>query len=83
MLVDPCAAPVANPLALMLAIAALDEAHVALLVRFCVVPSLNAPVAVNCTLVPLAMDVVGELIVIDWRTAAVTVRAKALDVIPF
>lgn len=52
-------------------------------VRFCVLPSLNVPVAVNCTLVPLAIDVLGELIVIDCRVAAVTVSANVFDVIPF
>ena len=51
--------------------------------RFCVLPSLNVPVAVNCTLVPFAIDVLGELIVIDCRVAAVTVRANVLEVIPF
>lgn len=52
-------------------------------VRFCVLPSLKVPVAVNCTLVPLATDVFGELIVIDCRVAAVTVSANVFDVIPF
>lgn len=47
MFVDPCTTPVANPLTLIEAVAPLDDVHVALLDRFCVVPSLNVPVAVN------------------------------------
>ena len=54
-----------------------------MLVRFCVLPSLKVPVAVNCKLVPLAIDVFAELIVIDCRVAAVTVSANVFDVIPF
>jgi len=47
MLLDPIAAPVARPVVLILTAAGFDEAHVAVLVRFCVLPSLNVPVAVN------------------------------------
>jgi len=47
MLVEPIAAPVARPVAVMFATAGLELDHVAVLVRFCVVPSLNVPVAVN------------------------------------
>ena len=41
--------------------------------RGCMLPSENVPVAVSCTLVPLAMDGFGGVTVIDVRTAAVTV----------
>lgn len=47
MLVEPVLTAVARPLALILATAELDEAHVAEVVRFCVLPSVNVPVAVN------------------------------------
>ena len=47
MLLEPIAAPVARPLALMLAVAGLEEAQVAELVRSCVLPSVNVPTAVN------------------------------------
>ena len=47
MLLDPIAAPVARPLALMLTDAGLEEAQVAVFVRFCVLPSLKVPVAEN------------------------------------
>jgi hypothetical protein len=43
----PCARAVASP-PLTVAIAGFEEVHVAVLVRFCVVPLLNEPVAVNC-----------------------------------
>src|SRR5215831_5010707 len=76
MLLEPIAAPVAKPVVLMLTVAVFEEAQVAVLVRFCVLPSLNVPVAVNCTLVPLAIEVLGELMVMDCRVAAVTVSAN-------
>jgi len=47
MLLDPIAALVARPPALMFTVAGLELAHVAVLVRFCVLPSLNVPIAVN------------------------------------
>lgn len=47
MLLEPIAAPVARPVAVMFAIAEFELDQVAVLVRFCVVPSLKVPVAVN------------------------------------
>ena len=82
-LLDPRAAPVARPVALMLTVVGFELAHVAVFVRFCVLPSLKVPVAVNCKLVPLAIDELPALMVIDCSVAAVTVRAIALEVIPF
>jgi hypothetical protein len=82
MLLDPIAAPVAWPVALRLTAVGFDEAQVAVFVRFCVLPSLNVPVAVNCTLVPLAIEELFALIVIDCNVAAETERAMALDVTP-
>ena len=46
-LADPTALPVASPAVLMLAAAAFDELQITELVRFCVLPSVNVPVAVN------------------------------------
>ena len=45
-------------------------------------PSLNVPVAVNCTLVPLAIEEVPALTVIDCSVAAVTVTAIVFEVMP-
>ena len=47
MLLDPVAAPVAKPVGLTLIVAVLELAHTAVFVRFCVLPSVNVPVAVN------------------------------------
>ena len=47
MLLEPMAAPDARPVVLIDAAAVFDEAHTAEPVRFCVVPSVNVPVAVN------------------------------------
>ena len=82
-LLEPMAAPVARPVALMLTAVGLELAQVAVFVRFCVLPSLKVPVALNCTLVPLAMEELPALIAIDCNVAAVTVRAIELEVIPF
>ena len=83
MLLDPIAVPVASPVALRLTVAGVEEAQVAVLVRFCVLPSLKVPLAVNCTLVPLAIEELVALTVIDCSVAAVTDSAKLFDVIPF
>jgi hypothetical protein len=44
----PTPAPLASPDALMVAVVVVPDDHVTLDVRFCVEPSLNVPVAVNC-----------------------------------
>src|SRR5277367_2934955 len=70
----PAEAPVAKPLALMVATAGEAEAQVTLPVRFCVLLSLNVPVAVNCCVKPLAIEGFAGLTAIDCRVAAETVR---------
>jgi hypothetical protein len=52
-----------------------DELHVTLLVTFCVLPSLNVPVAVNCWFVPFAIVALPGFTPIDTNTGAVTVKA--------
>lgn len=47
MVVEPVVTAVARPVALMLATAGFDEAQVAEVVRFCVLPSVKVPVAAN------------------------------------
>jgi len=47
MLTEPIAAPVARPAALVFTVAVFEDAHVAVFVRFWVLPSLKVPVAVN------------------------------------
>ena len=80
-LLEPTDAPEAKPLALIVT-AEFELAHVTVLVRFCVLLSLNVPVAVNWMLVPLAIDVLGALMVIDLSVAAVTASMKLFEVMP-
>jgi hypothetical protein len=70
---DPTPAPVARPAAVMVAVAVFDELHVALAVKFWVVPSLKVPVAVNCCVVPFTIDGFTGVTAIDCNVAAVTV----------
>lgn len=85
MLLEPTAAPAARPLGLIVTAAVLDELHTAERVRFWVLPSLKVPVAVNWSLVPLAIVPLAAFTVIDWRVAAaaVTMSVMVLEVIPF
>jgi hypothetical protein len=62
-----------SPTLLIVAVVGVSEDHVAVLVRFCVLPSLNVPVAVNCCVVPNAIDGVAGVTANDTSTAAVTV----------
>ena len=75
----PAATPVANPAALTVATDAFDEFHVTELLRFCVLPSLNVPVAVNCAVVPFAMDVMPALMVIACRVGPAAPEALKLS----
>jgi hypothetical protein len=70
----PTAAPVARPAAVMVALAVFDELHVTVLVRFCVVPSLKVPVAVNCCFAPFTIEGFAGVTAIDCSVAAVTVN---------
>ena len=53
--------------------AALEELQVMILVTFSVLPSVNVPVAVNCFVVPAAVDGLSGLKATDFRAAGVTV----------
>jgi hypothetical protein len=70
----PFATLVASPPPLTVAIVAADEVQVAVLVRFCVVPLLYVPVAVNCCVYPAATDAVPGVTAIEANTGAVTVN---------
>jgi hypothetical protein len=70
----PTATPVAKPPAVIVAVAGVAELHVTLPVRFCVLLSLNVPVAVNCCVKPLAIEGFAGVTAIDCNVAAVTVR---------
>jgi hypothetical protein len=60
----------------------LDELQVTDAVRFCVVPSEYAPVAMNCLVVPLALVGLDGVIERDVRVAGVTVRVVDPDLPP-
>jgi hypothetical protein len=70
----PVDTPVAKPPAVIVATEGVAEAHVTLPVRFCVELSLYVPVAVNCCVVPLAIDGLAGVTAIDCSVAAVTVN---------
>jgi hypothetical protein len=65
----PVPAPVANPVPLIVAIAVFVELQTTEPVMFRVPPSLNMPVAVNCCVVPLAMEVFAGVTAIETRVA--------------
>ena len=56
-----------------------EETQVTNDVRFSVVPSEKSPVAMSCSLVPLAIEELGGVIVIPVSTAAVTVTVLVPD----
>jgi hypothetical protein len=57
MVEEPTPTPLARPAELMVAMAGADEVHVTE-VRTCVLPSSKLPIAVNCWVVPAAIDAV-------------------------
>ena len=61
----PVPAPVARPLLLIVATALFEEPQVTELVKFCVLPSLKVPVAVNCWVVPLAIELFAGVTAIE------------------
>ena len=71
--VEPVPTELANPAVLMLATVVAEELQVAVLVRFCVVPSLKVPVAVNCCVPPFGTDGFAGVTATDTSVAAVTV----------
>src|SRR6202163_3847378 len=73
MVVEPLAPAVAKPAALIVATVTAEELHVAVLLRFCVVPSLNVPVAVNCCVPPFVTEGFVGVTAMDTSVAAVTV----------
>jgi hypothetical protein len=73
---------VARPPAAIVATEVVDEPQVAVLVRFCVLPSLYVPVAVNCWVVPLAIDAVLGVTAIEVSTGAVTVNVADPLIVP-
>ena len=50
------------------------ELHVAVDERFCVLPSVKVPVAVNCCVFPMKREPVAGVTAMDTKAGAVTVR---------
>ena len=82
MLVDPMLTPLASPAGLIVATPAAEELHVAVLPRFCVLPSLYVPVATNCWVFPLAIDGFTGVTAIDTSVAAATVSVVLPETVP-
>ena len=72
MVAVPTPAPVADPLELIAATVGNDELQVTLPLRSCVLPLLYVPVAVNCWLLPAAMEAADGVTEIEVNTAGVT-----------
>jgi hypothetical protein len=82
MFATPVAPEVAIPVTPMVAMEGADELQITKAERFCVVPSVNVPVAVNCSLVPSGMEVPPEVTEMDIKTADETVSPVWPDTPP-
>jgi hypothetical protein len=74
----PMATPLASPPALIVATPGTEELHVAVLVRFSVLPSLYVPVAVNCCVATAGMEGFVGVTAIDTRGLPVPLRRTAM-----
>jgi len=70
MVLLPFPTPLAKPVLLTVATEVFEELQVTEFVRFCVLPSLYLPVAVNCCVLPFAIDGFAGVTVIDESTTA-------------
>ena len=70
----PAATLVASPVLPTVAVDVVSDDQVADAVRFCVLPSVKVPVAVNCCVVPSAIEAVWGVTAIETRVAVVTVN---------
>jgi hypothetical protein len=87
----PVTTPSGSGMSLTWAIVSSAEVQLTSVVRSWVVPSLKLPVAVSCTVVPLAIEGSGGVTIIEVSVAALTVtvvepsiplRAAAIEVFP-
>ena len=86
MVTEPSEALVARPadpgelptIAMLVAL----ELQVTRLVKFCVVPSLKVPVAMNCWVAPRGMEAEGGLMAMETRTLEVTVNDAVALMLP-
>ena len=72
----------ASPLPFTVAIPVADELHGTVLLRFCVLPLLYFPVAVNCWVLPAATEALAGVTESEVKTAAVTVSVAEPVIAP-
>jgi len=72
----------ASPLTVIDTTLFFDELQVTVFVMFCVVPSENVPVAVNCCTVPSGMDAFTGVTAIETKVALVTVKMALEEMLP-
>src|SRR5438132_1440725 len=72
MVAVPVAMLVARPVLLTVATVVVSELHCTVFVMFCMVPLVNAPVAVNCCVVPNGMLGIAGVTAIETKAADVT-----------
>jgi hypothetical protein len=77
--VVPALRAVASPALLIRAMVELEDVHCTCNVRSSVLPSLNAPVAVNCCEPPVPTVEIAGVTVMDTRTAGVTVKDAVVE----
>src|ERR1022692_4661804 len=77
----PGATPVANPAALIVPAAGVDDVQVTELVRFCVLESLYVPVAVNCCVPATTIEGLAGVTAIVTRTGTVVTVSPVEPVI--
>jgi hypothetical protein len=73
---------VTRPLTVIDATLFFEELQVTVPVMFCVLPSENVPVAVNCCTVPRGMDAFTGVTAIETKVALVTVKAAPEETLP-
>jgi hypothetical protein len=78
----PIATDVACAVEITVATAAFPERQVADVVRSSVLPSVKVPVAVNCWVVPCAIDGMGGFTVIEASAVLLTVRVVEAEIEP-
>lgn len=81
-LLVPVPAAVTNPPAVIVATPVVCELHVTELVRFCVEVSEKVPIAVNCSIVPFAIERFAAVTAIDTNVADVTVKFAEPLIVP-
>jgi len=81
-LLVPGANPMANPPAVIMATFMVCEVQVTEFVRFCVELSEKVPVAVNCAVVPFAIERLEAVTAIDTNVEEVTVSVADPTTVP-